>query len=229
MKKLCLFCHYDKDELYSEDDIKYVSGLSSTFEKVIVLTGNDKEIEGQKFHNVEYVLQIPNRGLDFGKVQNFLENNSVKEYGEFYICNNSCLLVRDLSPSLKYMREKKLDFWGYTTSKELQLHVQSYFYFLNKKALKEFKDLLFKVNPFNKNLAYDQVIRQIEIKMLSYFDSKGLKCGAYVHCHKLKTNRQDNISYFYPDWLLLNPNYPFIKKKALKLGLHERKYLESFL
>jgi len=227
-KKICLFCHYDKDGIYSQDDINFISSLSSTFEEVVVLTSNKERVDKKNFSNVKYSLGIPNRGLDFGKVQNFLENNDIDNYDEFYIVNNSCILARDLSPSLKFMQKKGLDFWGYTTSKEIQLHVQTYFYFLNNKAYKEFRKLLNKEDPFGKNLSYDQVIRQIEVNMLSYFNSVGLKCGSYIHSHKIKTNKLDNLSFFYPDWLLLNPHYPFIKKKSIKIGF-ERKYLESFL
>lgn len=228
-KAMCLFAHYDKENKYTEDDISYISHLSSIFEEVVVLTGNSGKIENDTLQNVKYVLNIPNRGVDFGKVDYYLQKNNVDKYEQFYIVNNSCILVRDLAPSIEYMETKELDYWGYTTSNELGLHIQSYFYYLNKKGLGVLKEMLSENKPFDNDLSYVEVIRQIEIKMLSYFSSKGLKCGSYIHCHKIKTSKEPNILYYYPDWLLLNPNFPFIKKRPLALGVHSREYLESCL
>lgn len=231
VKKICIFVHHDEQNQYSQEDIKFINHLLELFEKVVVLTGNDNKPMVEKFKRLECVNNIPNKGYDFGKIQKYIQENSLENYEEFYVFNNSCFLVRDLLPSLQYMQKKDLDFWGYTTSNEGGLHIQSYSYFLNKKCFDVYREYIIEADPHNNDMDYRDVVDNIEIKMLQYLSSKNLKCGSFLHTHKLKAVGNLNPTIRAADILLLNHNYPFIKKKIFTQlkGLYDLEYLQSLL
>lgn len=222
MKTLCIFVHFSENNDYSEDDIHYISTLITLFENVVVLSSNDHSPNNLR---CKFQLNIPNYGVDFGKIQWYLNTINVDELEHLYIFNNSCILIRNPKESIAYMEKKNYDFWGYNTSNESDtLHIQSYFYYFKNHAILEFNNLLNEINPFGNALSYVDVIPKLEIPMLNYMHSKGFNCGVYLQTHLCFPNT--NPVLFYIDKILiLNVHFPFIKKKSLIPGRYDRHYL----
>jgi len=230
MNKLCLFIHYDENHCYTEDDIKYINNLSKNFKTVTILTSNSNKIENYSFDcEIEYILNIPNFGYDFGKIQYFLREKDITNIECCYIFNNSCLLVRDLEPSISYMDSKNLDFWSYTTSLARAFHTQSYFMYFSNPALKEFISLLREKDPHGNKYGFEEVVNNLEIQILRHMNLKKFKCGSYLHTHKIFGDKDSTV--FHADKLLvLNQYFPFIKKKVFtNFKTFDRKYLESLI
>jgi lipopolysaccharide biosynthesis protein len=229
MNSICLFVHYDENNLYSQEDIGYIKHLTEIFDKVFLLTSNTNEITELNNSKIEYFLNIPNVGYDFGKIQYFLNKFEIQKQSDCYIFNNSTLLVRNLQPSLEHMKNKNLDFWGYTTSKARFFHIQSYFLYFSNQALIEFKNYLNIQDPIGNNFGFEDIVNNIEIKLLKHFSDKKMKCGSYIHTHKL-FNDQDSMVFHIDKLLILNPHFPFIKKKLFtKFKTFDKTYLQSLI
>lgn len=231
---VCFFVHHDKNDKYSKEDKRYVEHLCSIFDNVVILTGNTKKFKTEN-GNPEFLLKIKNRGFDFGKLQHYINSNRehVLSFEDIYVFNNSCYLVRDLTPSLQKMKEKDLDYWGFTSSIERKLHIQSYFYYLSKRAFIEFDQMLAEVDPYGKNLGFDEVINGLEIQMLDFLIKKGMKCDSFIRTHKIKRypfTLGKNPTIFGADYLLFNSDYPFLKKKLFTdFKLHTKEYFNELL
>lgn len=229
---LCVYIHYDSENIFSKEDVHFVEHLKRNFSNIKILTGNSDDNTPEELidSKISITYNIPNYGYDFGKLEYFLSegrnaNEDINKYDNFYIFNNSCIIVRDLGPSLEEMDSKKLDFWGYTTNRdEGTIHVQSYFYFLSKKAFNIFEPWLKKHSPFYNKLNMKEVIQKLEVKMMSNLLMNNLKCNSYLQTHKYYGGRihrgfyASNHTIFMPEWLMMNKNFPLIKKKAFTMS-----------
>lgn len=226
-KSLCIFIHYDESMTYTKDDMSSLQKISSVFDEVIVLTSNKEKIYNIK--NIHTYCNMHNIASDFGKLETFINSIDIDDYEDMYVFNNSCLIVRELETSIQSMKKKYLDFWGYTTSTEHTIHIQSYFLYYSNKAMHLLKEFLNKNSPVNNNLSHKDVIEKIELKLLKYMHNNGMKCGSYMKTHILFPSVNPTI--IYADKLLIfNPHFPFIKKKTFTLAkIFDRKYLESLV
>lgn len=226
-KTLSIFIHYDSDDSYCDEDIEYIKKISSIFSEVVVLTSNTKPIPN--LDNVYTEYNMNNVGYDFGKLEKYINSIELNDVEDIYVFNNSCLLVRDPSFSIEYMRNKNLDFWGYTTSTEETMHIQSYFLYFTNKAAFLLKDFLAKNSPTQNKFSHFDVVRKIELQLLRYMYDNKMKCGAYIQTHKLFP--QVNSTIIHADKLLiLNPHFPFIKKKVYTFAkTFEKNYLLSLV
>lgn len=226
-KTLCIFIHYDAQNLYSEEDLNYIKKISSIFSSVTVLTSNTNSIDD--FNNVETICGMSNIGYDFGKLETYINSINLEDVEEMYVFNNSCLLIRDPTISIEYMKNKNLDFWGYTTSTEETMHIQSYFLYFTNKAARLLREFLLKNSPTENNFSHIEVVRKIELQLLRYMYDNKVKCGAYIQTHKLFP--QVNSTIIHADKLLvLNPHFPFIKKKVYTFAkTFDKNYLLSLV
>lgn len=226
-KTVCIFIHYDSQNLYSEEDLTYIKRISSIFSSVIVLTSNTERVDG--IDNVQTICNIANIGYDFGKLETYINSINLQDIEELYVFNNSCLLVRDPIISIEYMKNKNLDFWGYTTSTEETMHIQSYFLYFGNKAIVLLKEFLSKNSPIQNNFSHIDVVKKIELELLKYMYQNKMKCGAYIQAHKLFPHVNSTI--IHADKLLVfNPHFPFIKKKVYTFAkTFDKKYLESLI
>jgi lipopolysaccharide biosynthesis protein len=226
-KTVCIFIHYDSEDRYSDEDVEYIKKISSIFSSVIVLTSNTKPISN--LSNIQTIFGMSNVGYDFGKLEAYIDSINLQDIEELYLFNNSCLLVRDPFVSIEYMKNKNLDFWGYTTSTEETMHIQSYFLYFKNNALSLLKTFLSNNSPTKNNFSHSDVVRKIELQLLRYMYENKMKCGAYIQAHKLFP--QTNSTIIHADKLLvLNPHYPFIKKKVYIFAkTFDKNYLLSLI
>jgi lipopolysaccharide biosynthesis protein len=226
-KTICIFIHYDSSNSYSSEDIEYIKKISFIFSDVIVLTSNTHPIN--EIENIKTICNIPNVGYDFGKLETYINSINIEEIENLYLFNNSCLLVRDPNISIEYMKKRDLDFWGYTTSTEETMHIQSYFLYFSNKAIKLLKEFLSNKSPVKNNFSHIDVVKKIELQLLRYMYDNKLKCGAYMQAHKIFPGINSTIIHA-DKLLVLNPHFPFIKKKVYTFAkTFDKNYLLSLV
>jgi lipopolysaccharide biosynthesis protein len=226
-KTICIFIHYDLSDLYSSEDLEYIRKISSIFSDVIVLTSNTRPITD--IENIKTVCNISNVGYDFGKLETYINSINVEEIEDLYVFNNSCLLARNPSISIEHMKKRNLDFWGYTTSTEQTMHIQSYFLYFSNKAVKLLKEFLLNNSPVKNNFSHIDVVEKIELQLLRYMYDNKIKCGSYIQTHKLFPSINSTIIHA-DKLLLLNPHFPFIKKKVYTFAkTFDKNYLLSLV
>lgn len=221
MNRLCLYAHYDESNVLNEDDLKTLNLLSKEFDKIIIITSNT-------IHSNDYEIYFcENKGLDFGKHEWFIKNNldAIRKYDNICLTNNSYIGCRDFKHSIEYMNKKTCDWWGYTSSNEIKLHVQSYFLYFKNKSFYSFVDFLFKISPYDNNLSYRSVIDLIELEILDYMSYNGYKADTYLKTHLIFPT---NSTILHADKLLfLNENFPLFKKNSyIKNTFNKEKLLK---
>ena len=239
-KSLCFFVHYNKEGEVQERDREFLAHLMNNFTNIVVLTGNKIDSFSEEVRScptVTIVPEIPNHGYDFGKIEFFIKNfknynfEDINKYQNYYVFNNSNFMLRDPGPSLERMDAKELDFWGYTTSNDFGLHVQSYFYFMSHKAFEKYSEWVCQIGPFTNKLSIHDVITKMEVKLLKLFLDNNFKCDSYFPTHKLPVHRRPphgNHSIAIADLLLLDRDFPFIKKKAFNFtAIHGKNVIKE--
>ena len=221
-KTRCLFIHYDPSDSYSEEDKYFINKINLIFPSLVVLTSNTQPVDGVE------TKKIQNIGYDFGKLEHYLNSVDLNEIEDLYVFNNSCLLVRDPSVSIEYMKNRDLDFWGYTTSTEVKMHVQSYFLYFSNKSIPLLKQFLKDNSPIKNNFSYTDIVYKIELQLWEYMSDK-VRCGSYIETHKIFPGINSTI--IHADKLLaLNPHFPFIKKKIYTFSkTFDKDYLLSLV
>ena len=209
-KRVLFYAHFDKKGRLSSDDLKSLSVLERSFDRIIFLTSNSIDIKNNKYCVIS---GIPNVGLDFGKYLYYFKNRYSyhKNFDSFYFINNSVIVCRDVRPSLEVMNYS--DLWGYTSSKQIRLHLQSYFYGMNnEKTLSIFSKYLSRKEDVIRSNKYSDIVREVECQFLEHARSKGIRCASFIDTSKITSG---NPTLLFPDLLLkYNNKFPIIKKKA---------------
>lgn len=110
--------------------------------------------------------------------------------------------------------------WGATDSYMIKYHIQSYFVVFSKHLFLQplFKKFWDKV--CNLGLKNNIIIRY-EIGMSQYFLKHKYKLGAYCTCPILENNKKHDPSHHSWDKLILDEQYPFIKRMLLRVNPHQ--------
>ena len=140
MKRIAIFAHYDRQSIIDDYVVIYLESLKESVDKIIfvsdcILSADElKKIDHVVFHTIceehgEYDFGSYKRGIFF--IENSLEN-----YDELIILNDSCYLISSLEPIFKEMAIRRgCDFWGLSQNQDCYPeHVQSYFLVFNKKV-----------------------------------------------------------------------------------------------
>lgn len=225
IKKICLYAHYDEDNIFSDDDIKTLNLLSNEFDKIIIISSNtnfDINIKNCEF------FYCKNKGFDFGKHEFFLKKRlkSILKYDYICLTNNSYIGCRNFKNSIEKMINKKYDWWGYTSSSEQKLHIQSYFLFFNNQSFKYFYNFLSDVSPYYKNLSHYDIIQRIELQLLNFMNRQNFKHGTFVDAHLLHPEINSTIKYA-AEIIFLEKDFPLFKKKAIQKKLYTKEFFTN--
>lgn len=92
--------------------------------------------------------------------------------------NDSCFgPMTDMSAMLSDAREKEVDFWGLTSSNQIEPHLQSYFLRFSKRALDAGLIDNF-IARYNFPIVKSDIIQEGEVRLTSYAKDLGLTVGA---------------------------------------------------
>ena len=228
MKRLCVFAHWDRDNIIDDYVIYYLKALKQVVSTLVFVSDCDlplKELE--KLDGIaDYKLAQKHNEYDFGSYKRgflFAKENKI-DFEELIFANDSCYgPFIPLENIFTKMSKKQCDFWGMTQNRygitenfsrpKITPHIQSYF-------------IVFKSNVFNSKMFGDfinsikhedeknKVIIKYEIGLSQLWYSKGFTSATYIVKYKFVHNCMSEKW----DTLVKKDKFPFIKTSIIKNG-----------
>jgi lipopolysaccharide biosynthesis protein len=136
--RLCVFVHFDKDNLVDDYVYEYLRGLRQVASKIIFVTTS--KIADFSLVSLEklcdQVIVRENIGYDFFSWKTGLNSMNIDKFDEIILANDSCYgPLFSLENVFNKMSQKKCDFWGITYNLQIQYHLQSYFLVFRKSVV----------------------------------------------------------------------------------------------
>jgi rhamnosyltransferase len=216
MKRIGIFCFYDKDGIVDEYIEFLLDELSHCLSRLVVIVNGEINDRGKQIFK-KYTDEIhirKNKGFDGGAYKDVLINvlgwHEVQKYDELVLCNDTFYGPFVSFESIFDKIEcEKADFWGlnYYCNKVAN-HLQSYFLVFRRKILQG-SDL---IDYFDKNiniLSSDitDVYGDFELGLFYYLSNLGYSFSAYT-----KDNPYNIFQY--SDISIRQFNMPILKKKV---------------
>gem|GEM_PF-841805 len=182
VKRLCLFAHFDKDNIVDEYVLFYLRDIRKVADRIVFVSASPLAAETiSRLKNIcDSVIIRKNEGYDFAGWQTALKSETLKDFDELILCNDSVYgPLLPLERVFGAMREESCDFWGITSSYDIAYHIQSYFLVFKKTVLDSavFQKFWESTNiPQSKK----QVIRLCEIGLSQTLFSAGFKASIYA-------------------------------------------------
>lgn len=190
--RVCIFAHYDKDNMIDEYVYYYLCELLTVTQKIFFVTvSNISKVEVSKLENLNIeVIKRENVGYDFYSYKIGIEKLDLDLYDELIICNDSTFgPLIPMKNIFNEMKENKCDFWGITDSEEIMYHLQSYFIVFRKPILQSmvFSHFWNKLNILDDK---HEIIRRYEVGISQALLKKNYTSEVYV---KYPTDEYNNI------------------------------------
>jgi len=232
-KRVCIFAHWDKDNIIDEYVIYYLQALKEVCSGIIFVSDcNLDASEKEKINDIaDFVIAEKHNEYDFGSYKRgflcALENNL--NFDELVFANDSCYgPFYPLKEVFAKMDKKNCDFWGLTFNKYglkkiekapnkicIIPHIQSYFMVLKPQI---FNQPFF--IEFIKNIKHeaekDDVIINYEIGLSKLLHEKGYKSSAYINSYK----SVNNCTVRKWDSLIKKHRFPLLKTCIIKEGTY---------
>lgn len=185
MKRVCLFAHFDKDNLIDDYVIYYLKALRKSCSSIIFVSDcSISESEKEKILSiVDYIQAYNHDEYDWGSYKfGYLiakENGFLDDADELLICNDSVYgPIYPLNKYFEIMENKSCDIWGMhqnlygLNSKIVEPHLQSWFLCLKKSVINSSE-----FDKFMRNITHleskNEIIQKYEIgfskEMSKYF------------------------------------------------------------
>ncbi len=227
MNRVCIFAHYDKDNIVDDYVIYYLNALKKDFSTIVFVSDSDlpkQEVEKisslcdfvQAYHHGEYDWGSYKFGYIIAK-----QNNLLSDADELLLCNDSVY-----GPVNSLLLDKMTsDFNGYYENlygleKDVEEpHLQSWFLLIKKKMFLSdiFDSFMMSITRFQDKL---DIIRNYEIGFTTIFSKNFSYSALYT------SNMSDSVTNA-PIKMLEN-GFPFIKTRILR-KYNINKYLKQNL
>ena len=213
--KVCILSHFDAENEIKEYVIYYLQELSKFMDIIFVSTAEGIKKDSLKSIKTycRDVIIKKNIGYDFGAWKTGLDylGSELKDYEELLLCNDSVYgPLFDLENIFKKMQN--YDLWSMTDNHEVEYHLQSYFMVYNKKAFTHhlFQDFWENLKIYhNKQI----LIENNEIGFSQNMMNSNLTYSSY---YVAKDKNYVNVLQYYWDDLILNQEFPFMKKELIQ-------------
>ncbi|MBR0451808.1 MAG: rhamnan synthesis protein F [Oscillospiraceae bacterium] len=230
MKRIGIYFFFDKDGIVSKCHDHYLDGISSCFERLVIVVNGKLSEEGRVLfskYSKEIIIR-ENKGLDVGAYQEGIQHigwKKIRNYDELVLFNfTNYGPFHPFEEMFEEMERKEIDFWGITKHHGLDYdpygkcvygyippHIQSSFIAVRKKMLrseeyKNFWDTMPNIIDYADSISYYEAI------FTKKFTDLGFTSDVYV-------NTDDLIGYaeyplmVYPTELVKNRKCPVVKRK----------------
>lgn len=198
--------------------------------KVIAILATDAiaEVQSGEDRLFDGVIIVENKHFDFCSwslaIYRFTGIEKCQELiltNDSVICRSGCTDL--LADSLSMIREKRLDAYFLTESKEQRLHGQSYFIHLSQTGIEKGIIKTFKRNFLIQSK--DELISKVELRLLSHLQIAGYSADCL---YKAKGKRNPTLE----GWgKLCRDRFPFVKVSALGFASHKvnKQVLDRYL
>lgn len=235
MKRLCVFAHYDKDNLIDDYVIYYLQALRKICKYLIFVSDcNLPEPEILKLSGLaDYVLATKHGEYDFGSYKRgfLLSLDENLDYNQLIFANDSCYgPFYPLDEIFSKMDKKNIDYWGMTQNSygvtknpedrykicPWMPHLQSYFLVFNSNVFKSevFNHFIQKISKLELKT---QIITEYEIGLSKLLKKAGFKRGVYINKFKYENNCSGGRKW---DILIKKYKHPFLKTSIIKNGFY---------
>jgi len=227
---MAVYCFYDKGGVVDDYVIYFLRALRKTVSRICCVANGLITESGRKALKscTDELLERENDGLDAGAYSFFIKNRAdeIRQYDELVFCNNS--FFGPLYPLEKVFSEmdsrpEKPDFWGMSIhprsegvidkSQKLSYineHVQSYFIVFTRKVTESSVFLDFFRN-LPKITTFYEAVCLFELQLTYVLSQAGFSFSSFVDKNSIP---KTNCSILYPDLLIREKKFPFIKRKV---------------
>ncbi len=228
MKRLCVFAHWDRDNIIDDYVIYYLKELKKVCDCIIFVS--DTNCSPEKIENIaDYIIIEKHGEYDFGSYKRgfLLAKEKNLNFDELLLVNDSCYgPFFPLKNIFKKMDKKKCDIWGLTQNnyglkeknedslEPYRPHLQSYFILLKKQTFGVFEEFIKGVTHKNSK---NDIIVSYEIGLTEVLKNNGLKSSVYINHY----SHTVNCTIRKWDRLLKWHQFPFLKTSLVKNGIYE--------
>lgn len=233
MKRLCVFAHWDRDEIIDDYVIYYLKALKEVCETIIFVSDCSlKQAEINKLNDItDFIIAEKHGEYDFGSYKRgfLLAKEKGLQFEELLLVNDSCYgPFYPLKPIFDKMDKKNCDFWGMTQNRygitkfkdkpnkpAITPHVQSYFLVLKKNVFisKTFENFIKNIQKENEK---NDIIIKYEVGLSQLLYKNGFKSATYIHKYKYVHNCMSEKW----DKLIAKDKFPFLKTTIIKNGFY---------
>lgn len=219
-KKLAVYCHSDRDNLFRSFCIDAVNTLTLLGYKVIICTTcyNFKNVNNLPFEKIV----ISNAKNDCFMFKQFINSKNIQMYDHLLFVNDTIIFPVHGINNMRntFNKFSGIDFWGIWSSPEQKEHIMSPFLYFSNKTFNHLKSTL------NKYSFADSVVAQKwEVNLLQEMKTQRFSTGAVVDYRSLgNINYQCPIMHpdVFPRWIN-RPEVFAIKWKYMGNYLNKRK------
>jgi lipopolysaccharide biosynthesis protein len=234
-KRLCVFAHYDADNLIDDYVVYYLRALHAEGAEIIFCT-TAAEITDDQIKRIRELCSLiivrRNIGYDFASYREGIRAaGDLGSYDELILVNDSVYgPLFDLGPVFRKMSNIDADFWGITDSYEIEPHLQSYFMVFNRAVVASADFRRFWAG-FANHTRKKVLIQEGEIGLSRVLLGAGFRMGSSCEYHQvcgdnqdylerhgqqMRGNRKLNPTLFLWDLLIEKYECPFIKVQLLR-------------
>lgn len=234
-KRLCLFAHYDRNDLIDDYVTNYLRELHGAGAEIIFCTTStnlpDEQID--KIRDLcSLIIVRQNIGYDFASYREAVfAAGDLGAYDQLILANDSVYgPISELEPAFRKMSETDADFWGITDSYEFAPHLQSYFMVFssavfNSSAFKSFWA------GFANYARKGVLIQKGELGLSKILSRAGFRMGSLCEYRricaenpdqleryrsKLRGGRSLNPTHYFWDLIIRKYGCPFVKVELLR-------------
>ncbi|MCC0808928.1 hypothetical protein FPV16_22455 [Methylobacterium sp. W2] len=221
--KLCLFAHFDQDDLVADYVIYYLEAIRAVgFEIVVISTSRLSMEDVFRLQSVAHdVLLRENKGHDFASWALGIERYAELVSGQLMIANDSVYgPIGDLNRTLERLTSIPADFYGMIESAEIAPHLQSWLIVFEPAAhFSAAFRTLFRQDFYK--MSKIEIIRNGEIGLSQSLLSHGFRMrsifnGQFKNGENLKI--PSNFSHFLWQEIIEFEDIPFLKVELLRVN-----------
>lgn len=211
-KRIIFFAGFDANNTLQAHVKNYIESLSLHGDVYFFCDNPLPAQEREKLDGIATICGAErHHRYDFGSWANISQSigwDIINQYDELIITNDSVYgPIHDLDAVFQTMERRPCDFWGLTSSSEIQFHIQSYFVAFRSTVLRNLNFQKF-WNKIEVESDYFNIVEKYEIGLTQMLLSEGFQCESYIE------NRiQENLTRF-PLSLIRDHHFPFIKVKC---------------
>lgn len=229
LKRICLFCFYDKDGIVDNYVLFYLRALKELNMDIIIICNGEMTQTGKlKLEEIaNKVIVRDNQGFDAWAHKTAIEQigwNRLRDYDEILITNSTIMgPVASLQHVFDSMANRKLDFWGITKHLSFQEnpfhckygytpeHLQSYFIVFCEEVIKSdvFVNFWKELPLLN---SYNEAVGKYELVLTKTLGDAGFTYDSYVDAQKYAAFTAQALAD-YPVRIIEEDGCPFFKRR----------------
>ena len=184
--RVAVFAAFSQDGTIPETTLYYLNGLREVVDNIVFVADNPL-LPGEegKIKDLVCMCNCERHGeYDFGSYkrgwQLCLSHRQLRNADEIVFCNDSCYgPVVPFSGMFKTMETRDVDFWGLAANRDIQWHLQSYFWVLKRKVFtsKAFENFILGVS---RKEGVKQVVLEYEVPFTQKMIDAGFRADSFI-------------------------------------------------